>query len=128
MRAGRRSRGTRAYPSSLPALAAISFRRASDTGMRRRDVLILSVLTVAQALARAPAPRSARSGSGHHVAACQCLTHDGRKWPLAQVDSMGMLECPDCGDPLAYTFTDTAGVGAWKLGDGFNTTPDTRHY
>jgi hypothetical protein len=41
---------------------------------------------------------------------------------------MGMLECPDCGDPLAYTFTDTAGVGAWKLGDGFNTTPDTRHY
>ena len=37
-------------------------------------------------------------------------------------------ECPDCGDPLAFTFTDTAGVGAWKLGDGFNTTPDTRHY
>ena len=39
-----------------------------------------------------------------------------------------VLECPDCGDPLAYTFTDTAGVGAWKLGDGYNTTPDTRHY
>ena len=37
-------------------------------------------------------------------------------------------ECPDCGDPLAFTFMDTAGVGAWKLGDGFNTTPDTRHY
>jgi hypothetical protein len=37
-------------------------------------------------------------------------------------------ECPDCGEPLAYTFTDTAGVGAWKLGDGFNTTPDTTHY
>jgi hypothetical protein len=36
-------------------------------------------------------------------------------------------ECPDCGDPLAFTFMDTAGVGAWKLGDGFNTTPDTRH-
>lgn len=37
-------------------------------------------------------------------------------------------ECPDCGDPLAYTFSDTAGVGAWKRGDGFNTTPDTTHY
>ena len=36
--------------------------------------------------------------------------------------------CPDCDEPIAYTFTDTSGVGAWKLGDGFNTTPDTVHY
>jgi hypothetical protein len=36
--------------------------------------------------------------------------------------------CPDCDEPIAYTFTDTSGVGAWKLGDGFNTTPDTLHY
>ena len=36
--------------------------------------------------------------------------------------------CPDCDDPLAFAFRDTAGVGAWKLGDGFNTTPDTAHY
>jgi hypothetical protein len=41
---------------------------------------------------------------------------------------MRPLECPDCGDPLAYTFTDTAGVGAWKRGEGYNTTPDTAHY
>jgi hypothetical protein len=36
--------------------------------------------------------------------------------------------CPDCDDPMAFTFMDTAGVGAWKQGDGFNTTPDTAHY
>ena len=36
--------------------------------------------------------------------------------------------CPDCDEPLAFAFLDTSGVGAWKLGDGFNTTPDTRHY
>jgi hypothetical protein len=36
--------------------------------------------------------------------------------------------CPDCDEPLCYTFHDTAGVGAWKLGDGFATTPDTAHY
>jgi hypothetical protein len=36
--------------------------------------------------------------------------------------------CPDCDEPLFYTFHDTAGVGAWKLGDGFATTPDTAHY
>jgi hypothetical protein len=36
--------------------------------------------------------------------------------------------CPDCDEPLAYAFHDTSGVGAWKLGDGFNTTPDTAHY
>ena len=36
--------------------------------------------------------------------------------------------CPDCDEPLVYAFMDTAGVGAWKLGDGFNTTPDIAHY
>ena len=45
-----------------------------------------------------------------------------------RVDCDTVPECPDCGDPLIYTFTDTAGVGAWKQGDGFNTTPDTLHY
>jgi len=39
-----------------------------------------------------------------------------------------MLNCPDCDDPLVFAFMDTAGVGAWKRGDGFNTTPDTYHY
>ena len=38
------------------------------------------------------------------------------------------LACPDCDDPLAYAFHDTSGVGAWKRGDGFNTTPDSAHY
>jgi hypothetical protein len=37
-------------------------------------------------------------------------------------------ECPDCGDPLAFAFTDASGVGAHKRGDNFNTTPDTDHY
>ena len=36
--------------------------------------------------------------------------------------------CPDCDEPLAFAFWDTAGLGAWKQGDGFNTTPDTAHY
>jgi hypothetical protein len=36
--------------------------------------------------------------------------------------------CPDCDEPLMFAFRDTSGVGAWKLGDGFNTTPDTDHY
>lgn len=36
--------------------------------------------------------------------------------------------CPDCDEPLFYTFTTTAGLGAWKRGDGSNTTPDTDHY
>ncbi len=40
----------------------------------------------------------------------------------------GSKPCPDCGDPMPFAFHDTAGVGAWKLGDGFNTTPDTAHY
>lgn len=38
------------------------------------------------------------------------------------------VECPDCGEPVAYAFTDTSGVGAWKRGEGYNTTPDSRHY
>lgn len=37
-------------------------------------------------------------------------------------------ECPDCGDVLVFAFLDTAGVGAHKRGDSFNTTPDTTHY
>jgi hypothetical protein len=36
--------------------------------------------------------------------------------------------CPDCDEPLFFAFHDTAGVGAWKQGDGFNTTIDTAHY
>jgi len=37
-------------------------------------------------------------------------------------------ECSDCGDPLVFAFIDTAGVGATKRGDHYNTTPDTTHY
>ena len=37
-------------------------------------------------------------------------------------------ECPDCGNPLVFAFIDTAGVGAHKRGNHFNTTPDTVHY
>jgi hypothetical protein len=36
--------------------------------------------------------------------------------------------CPDCDEPLPFAFMDTSGLGAWKLGDGYNTTPDTAHY
>jgi hypothetical protein len=36
--------------------------------------------------------------------------------------------CPDCDEPLFFAFEETSGVGAWKRGDGFNTTPDTKHY
>jgi len=36
--------------------------------------------------------------------------------------------CPDCDEPLVFAFCDTAGVGAWKQGEGFNTTMDTSHY
>ncbi len=39
-----------------------------------------------------------------------------------------MFVCPDCDEPLAFTYLDTSGVGAHKRGDNFNTTPDTRHY
>jgi hypothetical protein len=36
--------------------------------------------------------------------------------------------CPDCDEPVAFTFMDTSGVGAQKRGGGFNATPDTTHY
>jgi len=39
-----------------------------------------------------------------------------------------VLTCPDCDEPLAFTYLDTSGVGAHKRGDNYNTTPDTRHY
>jgi hypothetical protein len=42
--------------------------------------------------------------------------------------AMPAATCPDCDDPTPFAFMDTSGVGAWKLGDGFNTTPDTAHY
>lgn len=38
------------------------------------------------------------------------------------------MTCPECDEPVAYAFHDTAGVGAQKQGDGYNTTPDTAHY
>lgn len=36
--------------------------------------------------------------------------------------------CPDCDEPLPFAFTEASGLGAWKTGDGYNTTPDTNHY
>lgn len=42
--------------------------------------------------------------------------------------SLASRTCPDCDEPVPFAFHDTSGVGAWKLGDGFNTTPDTAHY
>ena len=36
--------------------------------------------------------------------------------------------CPDCDEPVPFTFHSTSGVGAHKRGDSFNTTPDTAHY
>ena len=36
--------------------------------------------------------------------------------------------CPDCGDPVLFAFSDTAGLGAQKQGDGYNTTPDSAHF
>jgi len=38
------------------------------------------------------------------------------------------VTCPDCDEPLVFTFKDTSGVGAHKRGDNFNTTPDTDHF
>ena len=35
--------------------------------------------------------------------------------------------CPDCDEPVVYAFHDTSGVGAWKLGDGFNTSGHVRY-
>ena len=42
--------------------------------------------------------------------------------------SSAALVCPDCEELLHYAFHDTSGVGAWKLGGGFATTPDSAHY
>jgi hypothetical protein len=39
-----------------------------------------------------------------------------------------VLTCPDCDEPLAFTYLDTSGVGAHKRGDNYNVVPDTRHY
>jgi hypothetical protein len=39
-----------------------------------------------------------------------------------------MMACPDCGDALVFTFSETSGLGAWKQGGGYNATPDTRHF
>jgi hypothetical protein len=36
--------------------------------------------------------------------------------------------CPDCDEPMAFTFLETSGLGAWTRGEGYNTTPDTAHY
>lgn len=36
--------------------------------------------------------------------------------------------CPDCDEPLPFTFRTTSGVGASKRGDQYNTTPDTAHF
>jgi len=36
--------------------------------------------------------------------------------------------CPDCDEPLAFAFHETSGLGAWKRGEGVNTSPDTIHY
>jgi hypothetical protein len=36
--------------------------------------------------------------------------------------------CPDCDEPLFFAFMDTAGLGAWKRGEGYNTAPDSAHY
>jgi len=38
------------------------------------------------------------------------------------------LNCPDCDEPLAFTFGETSGLSGWKRGDGMNLTPDTAHY
>jgi hypothetical protein len=36
--------------------------------------------------------------------------------------------CPDCDEPIAFTFSETSGLGGWKRGDGYNTATDTAHY
>lgn len=36
--------------------------------------------------------------------------------------------CPDCGDLIHFTFSETSGLDAWKRGEGYNSTPDTRHF
>ena len=36
--------------------------------------------------------------------------------------------CPDCDEALAFTFSETSGLSAWKRGDAANLTVDTLHY
>jgi hypothetical protein len=36
--------------------------------------------------------------------------------------------CPDCDEPLAFTFEETSGLSGWKRGDATNVTPDTFHF
>jgi len=36
--------------------------------------------------------------------------------------------CPDCDEALAFTFSETSGLSAWKRGDAVNLTVDTLHY
>ena len=43
-------------------------------------------------------------------------------------DNVALRQCPDCEELMHYAFDDTSGVGAWKLGGGFATTPDSAHY
>ena len=43
-------------------------------------------------------------------------------------DQTSQRTCPDCDDPVPFTFHSTSGVGAYKRGDNFNTVPDTAHY
>ena len=52
----------------------------------------------------------------------------GSGYPRRVTRAAETFLCPDCDDPLVFAFMDTAGVGAWKRGDGFNTTADTAHY
>jgi hypothetical protein len=36
--------------------------------------------------------------------------------------------CPDCDEALAFTFSETSGLSAWKRGDAVNLIVDTLHY
>jgi hypothetical protein len=36
--------------------------------------------------------------------------------------------CPECDEPMPFTFSETSGLGGWKRGEGVNTTPDVAHY
>lgn len=39
-----------------------------------------------------------------------------------------IYNCPDCDEALAFTFSETSGLSAWKRGDAANTQVDTMHY
>jgi hypothetical protein len=39
-----------------------------------------------------------------------------------------LYNCPDCDEGLAFTFSETSGLSAWKRGDAANTRADTMHY